>query len=90
MIFFLVSSKYFLKSFRGVVFITSMKKAGCIENSILETTIEHFFFFEGYIIISHAIGQGTLKKKKKTQKNSTSQLLKTKIQRKKGGKFFKH
>ena len=68
MIFFLVSSKYFLKSFRGVVFITSMKKAGCIENSILETTIEHFFFFEGYIIISHAIGQGTLKKKENTKK----------------------
>ena len=67
-----------------------MKKAGCIENSILETTIEHFFFFEGYIIISHAIGQGTFEKKENTKK-STSQLLKTKIQRKKRGEvFFKH
>ena len=38
------------------------------------------FSFEGYIIISHAIGQGTIGEK--TQKNSASQLLKTKREKK--------
>ena len=37
------------------------------------------FSFEGYIIISHAIGQGTIEK---TQKNRASQLLKAKIEKK--------
>ena len=41
------------------------------------------FSFEGYIIISHAIGQGTIEK---TQKNRASQLLKAKIEKK--GIFF--
>jgi hypothetical protein len=54
-----------------------MKKAGCIENSILDDYRR--FSFEGYIIISHAIGQGTIEK---TQKNRASQLLKAKIEKK--------
>ena len=42
------------------------------------------FSFEGYIIISHAIGQGTIEKTQK--KNRASQLLKAKIEKK--GIFF--
>ena len=46
------------------------------------------FSFEGYIIISHAIGQGTIEK---TQKNRASQLLKAKIEKKRDIFFvFKH
>ena len=61
-----------------------MKKAGCIENSIFLDDYRRFSF-EGYIIISHAIGQGTIEK---TQKKSGFTTFEGKDREKKGYFLF--